>query len=415
MRPSYRYFLSITSQFPFCSIPFRLDSYSQCQFACGYCFAAARGGFKGERRIAAADAMALDRRLRRLERESPESAIDEMLASRVPLHFGGMSDPFMPLERSEGTTLALLKVLRAHEYPTIISTKSDLCCDPEYLEVLTSGNFAVQFSISTSDRKLSLAVDAGAPIPAARFRAMELLSSRGIKTSCRIQPLLPGRENDGHRVIDLAAQAGAHHVGAEHLKLSVEQSARGTARLNNALSRDLIDFYRKAEAKRFGREWVIPPAQRIDRILSLRENAWRRGLSFGAADTDLLHLSDGQSCCSGADLLGFVTTYKFTYTQAIHASQDGTVRFANIAKEWRPQKSIAQFVNSRSRLPASGVEDYVRAAWNGQMHGYSPTVFYGIVETGAADSDGFSIYRISDEVKSLLAAQRRPPRVTSSL
>jgi DNA repair photolyase len=408
IRPTYRYSLSITSQFPFCSIPFRLDSYSQCQFACAYCFAAARGGYTGKPRVASADASALMRRLQRLASGPPRSAVDEMLAARVPIHFGGMSDPFMPIERSRRVTLELLRILSAHRYPTIISTKSVLCSEPEYLDVLASGDFAVQFSISTLDARLSSAVDIGASCPAQRLRAMEILSARGIRTSGRLQPLLPGREDDGEAVINAVANAGARHVGVEHLKLSVERSARGTSKLSEVLERDLPRFYKDSQAKRCGREWILPPMERVQRMLRLRGIAWSSGLTFVAADTDLLHLSDGESCCSGADLLGFATAYRFTYTQALHASTNGEVRFASIAKEWRPSRSIGQFVNSKCRLPGSSPDEYVRDGWNGILHGHSPKDFYGVSDTGQKDNEGFVIYQVSDEVRSLMHARAVP-------
>ena len=40
----YKYSLSITSQFYFCGIPFRLDTTPKCSLNCSYCFAMSRGG-----------------------------------------------------------------------------------------------------------------------------------------------------------------------------------------------------------------------------------------------------------------------------------------------------------------------------------------------------------------------------------
>lgn len=111
----YKYFLSLSSQFPFCGIPLRLDSFSRCQFACRYCFASARGGAGGESRIQTADPKRLARRLARLEiSRQPQSALDELLLARIPIHFGGMSDPFMPAELDRRITFDLLQVLAEH-------------------------------------------------------------------------------------------------------------------------------------------------------------------------------------------------------------------------------------------------------------------------------------------------------------
>ena len=41
---TYRYSLSLTTQFYFCGIPFRLDTSSKCKFGCAYCYSDLRGG-----------------------------------------------------------------------------------------------------------------------------------------------------------------------------------------------------------------------------------------------------------------------------------------------------------------------------------------------------------------------------------
>ena len=106
----YRYSLSLTTQFYFCSLPLRLDSYSRCQFGCHYCFAKARGGNTASGKITAADPDRLERRLERVAGGRVASVVDEFLVERQALHFGGMSDPFMPLERTAQRSLSLLQL-----------------------------------------------------------------------------------------------------------------------------------------------------------------------------------------------------------------------------------------------------------------------------------------------------------------
>lgn len=406
MKKPYRYALSITSQFPFCSIPFRLDSFSACQFACHYCFAAARGGYLGDERLSIGDPHTLDRRLRYLESNEPRSVLDELLRARIPLHFGGMSDPFMPLEESRRVTLEFLRVLQRHHYPCIVSTKSDLCASEPYLEVLSTGNFAVQFSISTDDDDLALRTDAGVPTPSRRFKAMRELSRLGVRTSCRIQPVLPGRESDAFRIVKLSSESGASHVSVEHLKWPVETGVTRSEKLAALLGLDLSQHLKNSGATRCGREWILPVSGRLPLILELRQYTRQLGLTFGAADNDLLHLSDGESCCSGADLMGFDTVYRFTYTQAIHASIDGSVRFESLKAEWRPKKSVGQFVNSNSRIPGSSVEAYLRDAWNGRMNGCSPANYYGLSATGEHDDEGLVVYAVDPKVWRLIQEGR---------
>ena len=402
----YRYALSITSQFPFCSIPFRLDSFSSCQFACRYCFAAARGGYTGQSRIQTADPKALERRLNRLSSgQTPRSVIEEMLAARVPLHFGGMSDPFMAKERTSRITLQYLKVLQKHRYPTVVSTKSNLCSEDPYIGVLRDGDFIVQLSLSTIDDELGRSLDVGVPLPSERIRVVEKLAAAGIPTMCRIQPLIPSRENDAFRVIDATLRAGAKHISVEHLKLPIENRSKTVDRMSAIIGVDLRREYSSAAAQRVGREWIIPADHRLQRILEFRERAWAQGATFGAADCDLLPLSDGHSCCSGIDLHGMQSPYRFTFTQAIKKAKRGRVEFASIEDEWRPQGSIGQFVNSNSRIASAPVEDYVREAWNGRPNSLSPASFYGVSASGRLDKSGLRIYAISASMQHLIGAR----------
>ena len=407
---SYQHALAITSQFPFCSIPFRLDSFSECQFSCRYCFASSRGGFTGERHIRVAEPTLLDRRLCFLASNEPRSIIDELLAARVPLHFGGMSDPFMPMERRTRTTLAFLRVLQKHRYPTIISTKSTLCAEAPYIQLLSSGSFHIQVSIPIAADSLGRVLDAGAPAPSARFNLLSALRRAGIRTTCRIQPILPTYEHEAFKIVKLATDAGAQHLAFEYLKLPIEANSPVVRRLVASLGHDFVANYRTLHSTRIGREWVLPANVRLPHILELRRAVWSSGLTFGAADNDLLPLSDGYSCCSGADLLGFDTTYRFTYTQAVHAAKQGVIRFSDIAHEWRPTRTIQRFINSRSRYKSSSVEEYIRTRWNGRNNGPSPEMFYGINRTPDYDDAGLSIYRITDALAPLLRERPQSTR-----
>jgi DNA repair photolyase len=401
MNLSYEYSLAITSQFPFCSIPLRLDSYSRCQFACRYCFAAARGGAATPSRVKKADPEALARRLDRLENGGkPRSVLDEMLVQKIPIHFGGVSDPFMPMEAREEVSLRFLRILSEHNYPTVISTKSTLCASSKYLEILSKGQFVVQVSIPGISDQLVKRTDVGVPTATERLAAISILSSAGVTTACRLQPLLEvgSRAED---LINACAEAGARQVSVEHLKLAVDNDVHRQA-LSAAVGRDLEIYYKTSGALRVGREWILPVDMRIDRVLALRKTAHLARILFGAADSDLLHLSDGTSCCSSVDKLGLATTYRFTFTQAVRAHDKGKICFSGIANEWRPSRSVARYVNSRSRIIGGTMEDYIRTHWNGFRHGSGLESFYGVNRVGERDCDGFDIYVLSAEAQKLI-------------
>jgi DNA repair photolyase len=394
--PSYRYSLAPTSQFYYCGLPLRLDAYSRCLFQCTYCFANARGGYRGNKLVGVANPDQLDRRLGRLSKtEDPKSVIDEFLIHRQPIHFGGISDPFINLEKETRVSLKLMRILANYDYPTIISTKAALVAADEYLDVLKKGNFVVQLSISSLDSRLSKQADRGTPSPSERLEVLKKLVAEDIPTACRIQPLIPTFEEHGFEVIDASASIGVRHVAVEHLKLPIESTWWGTRSLSQTLGLDLTRWFRSSGATRVGREWLLPRTSRIERILMMRDHAHSRGLSFGAADNDLLLLSDGECCCSGIDLVAnFGNFFRCNYPEAFRrAGASGLIRFNSLDSVWAPTSSIRMYVNSNSRHSGSfSIRDFLRANWNGSPNGSSPGSFFGIVDTGERDEENLKIY-----------------------
>jgi hypothetical protein len=270
------------------------------------------------------------------------------------------------------------------------------------VSILAGENFVVQMSITCLDDRKAAKIDVGVPSTSERLRALELLSRAGVKTAIRYQPLIPNHEIAAQELVERAASVGARHVSVEHLKLSIEHRGRDRISLSNAVGFDVERYYAVRGATRVGREWVLPAAERLPTTLKFRELARKSGMSFGAADTDLLHLSDGDVCCSGADLMGLGAAFRFNYLSAVKRGViAGRVSIKEIEKDWRPTHSVAEFLNSNSRAAGTTVEAFIRARWNGVANGPSPSAFYGVLDMGVLDADGFKIYEISRDVRHL--------------
>jgi DNA repair photolyase len=102
---------SITSQFAFCGLPLRLDTYRGCGFQCSYCFARNRGGNSPGETIRPANFKQIDTILERALNQNGKGVIAEFLRRRTPIHFGGMSDPFQPAELKHRVTASALRSL----------------------------------------------------------------------------------------------------------------------------------------------------------------------------------------------------------------------------------------------------------------------------------------------------------------
>lgn len=400
---SYEYALGLSSQYLYCGLPLRLDTYSKCQFGCTFCFAKSRGGNFAPGSIKAIDPTWLERKLHRALSTNSVALLDEFIRRKVPFHLGGMSDPFPKLEELVGITQKTLKVLSSAEYPTIISTKGTLFCRDDYLEILAHGRFVLQFSVTTSDENLHKKINLGAPSLQALFESVRIAAKAGVPTVCRIQPALPDRPFDVVALIERAANSGVRFVAVEHLKIGMENAPKECADLSQALGYDIVQRFRKAKATRFGREWILPISDRLEPMLEFRRHAHSLGMFFGAADTDLLYLSDGDCCCNGSDLLlPGLNHYRFTINEAIRRGiASGTISYSSIHTEWRPQGSIKRYVNSKSRNGAT-VEDHMRSAWNRISHGPNLTTFFGVKDSGDLDSEGLKIYKMDEKAVEVL-------------
>jgi DNA repair photolyase len=393
----------VTSQFAFCSLPLRLDSYRGCSFGCGYCFAIQRGGNVPDKNIVPADPKALERAFQYTERPSAKlSLVGQMIERRVPIHFGGMSDPFQSAERKWGTTRAYLQALARRNYPVVISTKGTLVSDPEYIALLKDiGNVVVQFSFSTLDQEQARRIEPNTAPTADILRSMEDLASCGVKVTCRWQPFIQGISGNPETFVSRIAQTGAAHIALEHLKVPTEIRRRTFGSAGDAVLERMKIAYKAAGALRDGREYILPSSQKIDTCLEVRDCAHRSGMSFGAADNELLAFSDGEACCSGVDQFSaFRNVFRFNIACAVKRGHNGDITFDSLANEWRPEGSVDRYLNSQSRIGGrlgvvGSIEDHVRYRWHTQGVSGGPMSFYGVCATGRTSDLGLTVYKFS--------------------
>ena len=399
--------LSITSQFSFCGLPFRLDSYAGCSFNCTYCFARLRGGFKHSRKLRPASPDKIITKFKNAMR-MPDIAtglISELIRNRTPVHFGGMSDPFQPIERDLGISLKILKYLCEINYPMVISTRSTLLSSPKYLEVIKdSQSVVIQFSFSTTKDEKSEIVEPYANKPSQIMRSIETLSNHGINTTVRWQPYIPGFSETPSDFITSISNLGVKHLGFEHLKLPMERSNPLWNRLKNNLNYDISRFYMDQGCQYDGRELILNAAVKLPTILQVKKELERHSITFGAADNELQYLSETNCCCSGVDQFGgFNNWNKFQISHAIKKSEGNEISFSLIENEWRPVGSIDQFLNSKSRISKQDnhntIENYVLRRWEDLSSSFNPTRSYGVEYNGKKDSNGLKIYEWNEKLK----------------
>jgi DNA repair photolyase len=414
--------LSLTSQFGFCGLPLRLDSYAGCAFQCTFCFARFRGGNSHGAAIRPADGNALRRIFDRAFNgtDSHVGVLAQFLRRRVPVHFGGMSDPFQPAELRFRVTESFFRTLARFRYPTVVSTRSRLVATEPYVSLLREiGNVVVQFSFSSSRDLTSARFEPHSPPPSDLLRTMSKLTRRGINVTCRWQPFILGFSERPEEFVGRISTTGCRHVAFEHLKIPLERQHPLWKSFTHAAGRDFHKEYKSKGAVRDGREFILPANIKINTVLEAAKAVRNTGMTFGAADNEFQYLSDTGCCCSGVDQFpGFENWFKHQIGNAVRKQIGRAITYESISHEWSPYGSIDRYLNSRSRLSRrsdviGSLLDHIRARWNDVKAPGNPSSFYGIMPSNECSPSGHRIYRWSASglhVNKAVSGQSSPGR-----
>lgn len=402
---TYKHSLSVTGQIFFCAAPIRLDSYDACQLGCTYCFSRKRSRAWSSRGIHQANAKAFRKRLERVSRGEIRSAVDEFLHARVPVQLGGLQDPFTPIERQASVTLELLKVLRDHQYPTLISTKGSIFEDEPYLTLLSEMNVVVRLSSTGIAEKLRHIVEPRTGDFSSIIERISLLSRRGIVCGVRFQPMFPGYENEVLQMASSAAEAGAKQLSFEYLKLPNELIDNEIAQTSDLLGYDLLQQMKDLGVKKIGPDWSLAPEAKRPFVREARKHCQSLGVMFGAGDTEFIPWSDGDGCCGASELTqGAAKHFNANFVGAIRKAiqtGDNKVRFDTLLDLWSPRHSIGNYMDWRVRIAEvdrGGRSDWLALMakrWNGGKSPYSPAFFDGVSATKEFDDAGFRVYDAS--------------------
>jgi len=136
---------------------------------------------------------------------------------REQVHIGTATDPYQPAEGAYRITRQILEVLRDHDTPAALVTKSTMIVrDRDVLRQLAGGPGAlVMFSITTVDPAIAREIEPDVPPPQRRLEAMRALAEAGIPTGVLLAPVLPGI-TDGEEQL-AAVVAAAKEYGATAL------------------------------------------------------------------------------------------------------------------------------------------------------------------------------------------------------
>lgn len=259
------------SQILICDLPIRFDTYIGCSHACSYCFV--------QRKVDISDIS---------KGEGIEALRNFITGSRnsecswcdwdIPLHWGGLSDPFQPIEKEYKRSLEALRLLVKTQYPFVVSTKNDLIAQGEYFDLITKANCVVQFSAACPAYDK---IERGASTFEQRMQAARKISEHK-RVIIRVQPYIPGLFQDVLKSIDHFAEAGVYGVVFESIKY----------------------FSQKKDTMRLGNDFVYPSSLLEKHFEIFRNKLHAKGMKFYSGENRLRSMGD-DLCCCGIDGMGW--------------------------------------------------------------------------------------------------------------
>ena len=161
-----------------CNYPTRLDTYGcGCQHDCSYCYAKSLLNFRN----------LWDAENPRVADINKIKKIIEKMPKDKIIRLGGMTDCFMPLERTEQVTRQTIEELNKHRIGYLIVTKNSMVA--EYSDVLDKDLAHIQVTVTTLDDNLSVKYEK-ASVPSKRVDAILKLQELGFDVAIRLSPII---------------------------------------------------------------------------------------------------------------------------------------------------------------------------------------------------------------------------------
>jgi DNA repair photolyase len=202
-----------------------INPYRGCEHGCVYCFARPTHAYLGL-------SAGLDFESRIFVKPEAARLLEVELAkpgySCRPIAMGTNTDPYQPTERKLAITRSILEVLRAHDHPVCIVTKSALIQrDIDILSDMAAKRLAtVSLSVTTLDRGLARSMEPRCATPQRRLETIRALTDAGIPTGVLAAPMIPALNDvELEAILGACVKAGAVSAGYVLLRLPHEVKA----------------------------------------------------------------------------------------------------------------------------------------------------------------------------------------------
>jgi len=269
---------------PLCHCPpkYSFSPYTGCSHRCAYCYITSYIP-------KAFNCRPKDNLLKRLGREI------RRLDRKIPIAIASSSDPYVPMEASINLTRDTLRLLTGNGFKVLLVTKSDLVTRD--IDVIKQARCSVSMTITTLKTEIANLLEPSASSPDKRLEAIKMLTQASIPCSIRIDPIIPGINDDLGQLeplIEEVARAGAKHIVASSYKAKADNFKRiisAFPHLREGLERI---YWAEGEAK--GRARYAPRSFRRPLLKELKRVIESHGLTFATCREGFSDLNSGKTC-----------------------------------------------------------------------------------------------------------------------
>jgi len=262
-----------------CSKKYSLSPYTGCEHQCRYCYITTYIPRAFECR-------AKDNFIKYLPKELAKAD------PKYPISIANSSDPYPPKELELGITHKMLKLFQNYDFKILLVTKSDIVTRD--IELLKQLNVVVTMTITTDDPVLASRLEPNAPEPDARVEAVGSLIRNNIPTMVRIDPIIPGVNEDPTRLVEMLSETGLTTITSSTYKARPDSLKRMVASFpeHNAQFEEL---YSK-NAEFINRARYLSQDKRYEMMKKIRDIATDLGMEFGMCREGFPDLQTSKSC-----------------------------------------------------------------------------------------------------------------------
>ena len=199
-----------------------INPYRGCEHGCIYCYARPTHAYYGY-------SPGLDFETKLIFKPDAAKLLEQELSKPryvcKPIHIGGNTDPYQPIERGLKITRSVLEVLDRFNHPfSIISKNASIVRDLDILAAMAKrGLVRAALSVTTLDRKLARSMEPRSATPERRLQAVAQLAAAGVPCSVSVAPIIPGlTDHEIEAIVVRAAAAGAAGAHYTLLRLPLE-------------------------------------------------------------------------------------------------------------------------------------------------------------------------------------------------